>query len=64
MQELQLLGKSPFPLEAMHATEAFAALPHPCIIVNGNRRTEKTGYTGLGINKARGRMLAQTLWAI
>ena len=25
----------------------FAALPHPCIIVNGNRRTEKNGV-GLG----------------
>ena len=22
---------------------SFAALPHPCIIVNGNQRTEKTG---------------------
>ena len=24
----------------------FAALPHPCIIVNGNRRTEKQGRPG------------------
>ena len=34
------------PLDIKHVmnnTTFFAALPYPCIIVNGNQRTEKTG---------------------
>ena len=34
------------PRPTPFAEAFFAALPHPCIIVNGNRRTEKRGRPG------------------
>ena len=38
--------RPPDVTHVMNDTTFFAALLHPCIIVNGNRRTEKRGRPG------------------